>query len=595
MIVDRRECYRLPCAGMGRLTFPQKVAHARSRLVSSSEAIEKIRARHGATSLERLPAHIEPFADYMVTASKRPVKPRDMVKAYAITRSSVRRKERKAAVICETFPGYAELRSQAHARGEKVRPEDAMSILLAQPDGRAYLDAAERGEFDATSARRIVASMGCFGLGPSLMRDMKAGVALGQDRTVARALREASPEDWIALVDSPAVPGIGPAKAGFFAALLGRGDVPTFDAREIDLWRRKPKGRTPNRADVHALRERLATFPLALEARHEPARQHLAHHALWDAFPGARDAPTQTTHQEVIDAMRFAGLGGEDENDFDARIGRARAALDYEEPKGVAQRLVEDGASVEQAYLIVRAAQLLDAPQRATRAAETKGRAARQALRDAMAEDAEWERNRDKGTRGLAGAGLGAGLGWLWPLQDCGKPYDKFRAGFTFKDAYDWLAYRKNEQGQSFRPSQRRIVGAMAHLKREAFEQYQQGCAQQDAGGPPAKTWASCDRVCKVKSQPCGRACISKKRKCKKLPPDVRSCSIEEFQTSLPFESIAAREADDARRAAEAAEDWEDRRAIYGSGRDEAEAEADTSFDFSGLRGRGRGWGRPIR
>jgi len=497
VIVDRRECYRLPC-GLGRLTFPQKVAHARSRLVSSSEAIEKIRARHGATSLERLPAHIEPFADYMVTASKRPVKPRDMVKAYAITRSSVRRKERKAAVICETFPGYAELRSQAHARGEKVRPEDAMSILLAQPDGRAYLDAAERGEFDATSARRIVASMGCFGLGPSLMRDMKAGVALGQDRTVARALREASPEDWIALVDSPAVPGIGPAKAGFFAALLGRGDVPTFDAREIDLWRRKPKGRTPKRADVHALRERLATFPLALEARHEPARQHLAHHALWDAFPGARDAPTQTTHQEVIDAMQFAGLGG-------------------------------------------------------------------------------------------------TGLGWLWPLQDCGKPYDKFRAGFTFKDAYDWLAYRKNEQGQSFRPSQRRIVGAMAHLKREAFEQYQQGCAQQDAGGPPAKTWASCDRVCKVKSQPCGRACISKKRKCKKLPPDARSCSIEEFQTSLPFESIAAREADDARRAAEAAEDWEDRRAIYGSGRDEAEAEADTSFDFSGLRGRGRGWGRPIR
>lgn len=54
-----------------------------------------------------------------------------------------------------------------------------------------------------------------------------------------------------------------------------------------------------------------------------------------------------------------SGVSGMDE-DFDKHIRRARAALQYEEPKSVAKRLEDDGLSREDAYLIVRAAQKAD-------------------------------------------------------------------------------------------------------------------------------------------------------------------------------------------------------------------------------------------
>lgn len=296
--------------GLGRLTPAQKRVYAARRLVSPEEAIERIRARHGAAapSLERLPVHIEPFARYMTEAAKSGVPtPRQVVKAYVITRSSVRRQGRTASVVCETFPGYRELRRAAVERGEEIRPEDAMSVLLGTEDGQEYLNAAEQGRFAARAAQRIVRKMRCFGMSASLLEDMRAGVRIGTNDELRRAVRSTSAEDWIALVDSPAVPGIGPAKAGFFASLLGRGDVPTFDAREIALWRRRHGGRDPQAADVHALRERIQAMPVELPRELEPFRQHLVHHALWDAYAEGR--PTETTHEEVVHAMRLAGGG----------------------------------------------------------------------------------------------------------------------------------------------------------------------------------------------------------------------------------------------------------------------------------------------
>lgn len=293
--------------GLGRLTPAQKRMYAARRLVPPSEAIERIRARHGAALPERLPEHILPFADFMAEAAAVEVTPRRIAKAYVITRSSVRRQGRKMATVCETFPGYRELARAAADRGEEVRPEDAMSVLLRTEDGQAYLDGVERGEFAAAPARRLVRKLKCFGLSASLLKDLRAAVDVAHNAEVRSALRSATPEQWLALVDTRAVPGIGPAKAGFVASLLGRGDLPTFDAREIALWRRRGS-LEPQQHDVLALRERLADVPMAMEPRHEPYRQHLVHHALWDAY--AEDAPTQTTHQEVIDAMRLAGLGG---------------------------------------------------------------------------------------------------------------------------------------------------------------------------------------------------------------------------------------------------------------------------------------------
>lgn len=293
--------------GLGRLTPAQKYQYAVRRLIAPTEALDRIRARHGVGLETRLPGHILPYADFMAESASIEVTPRRLAKAYVITRSSVRRQGRKAATVCEAFPGYRELRRDAVERGEEVRPEDAMSVLLQTEDGKAYLDAAERGTFAAAPARRMVKKLRCFGLSAGLLSDLKAAVKVAHNDEVRSALRSSSPAEWLALVDSKAVPGIGPAKAGFIASLLGRGDVPTFDAREIQLWRRKGT-MEPQQHDVLALREKIADVPIELEPRHEPYRQHLVHHALWDAY--AADAPTSTTHQEVISAMRLAGGRG---------------------------------------------------------------------------------------------------------------------------------------------------------------------------------------------------------------------------------------------------------------------------------------------
>lgn len=156
------------------------------------------------------------------------------------------------------------------------------------------------------------------------------------------------------------------------------------------------------------------------------------------------------------------------------------------------------------------------------------------------------------------------GMGWLWPAQPCGKPYAKFRSGTTFAEAYEWLAYRANERGETFRPSKKRIINAMAQIKRSMFEIYTKSCAVEQGGGPKARTWADCRKVCKVRSNACGKSCVSKKKKCKKLPPADGICNVTDYQTNLDLEQAAA-------------DRWDEHRAAGGA----LPEDGDTSFDFA--------------
>lgn len=121
------------------------------------------------------------------------------------------------------------------------------------------------------------------------------------------------------------------------------------------------------------------------------------------------------------------------------------------------------------------------------------------------------------------------GLGY--PPQPCGLPHEKFRGSVTYRDAYEALAYRRNEQGQTFKPSSKRIVSMMAKMKRQAFERYQEDCA----GAPkPRRPITDCSKVCSSKTNPCGRSCVSKKFRCRK-PAAPTVCSVDEFQASFDF------------------------------------------------------------
>lgn len=89
--------------------------------------------------------------------------------------------------------------------------------------------------------------------------------------------------------------------------MLGRGDIPTFDAREIELWQRNSKkGKIePKWKDVEALRRRMLNFPMKVPADLKPFKVHLVHHTLWDAYASGGKA-SKTTHGAPIRAMQFA-------------------------------------------------------------------------------------------------------------------------------------------------------------------------------------------------------------------------------------------------------------------------------------------------
>lgn len=132
------------------------------------------------------------------------------------------------------------------------------------------------------------------------------------------------------------------------------------------------------------------------------------------------------------------------------------------------------------------------------------------------------------------------GLGWLYPPQPCGLPYEKFRSGLHFKDAYEALAYRKHgPHEQTFSPSPRRVVSQLSTMKHEMFEQYQKDCeeATKDTGIDYRAEFARCRRVCSTKTNPCGNSCVTKKKTCRTLPAEG-ICSVDRFQTRIPFDVL---------------------------------------------------------
>lgn len=274
-----------------------------------------VESLHG---LREIPSHVEAFGDFMdQTAQKAAAKkltPRDLIKAYLITRSSIQRESRTAdkakssgLVLPEGFSG-------------NIRPEGAFGEWLHSPMGQRYLNAAERGLVDHEAVADAQKIMKPFGLNtesqalPWAAQNLPKHTAAVSDM-IARALKgNSTPDEWRKFTEG--VHGIGPAKSGFLGSLLGRGDQPTLDARQVILHTGKPtkEAKLPlQRAGAEAV-NRLAARQEAMALKTpkglEPYYQHLAHHAVWDTAGNE-----QTTHQDVINAMRHAASGGAIEGD----------------------------------------------------------------------------------------------------------------------------------------------------------------------------------------------------------------------------------------------------------------------------------------
>ena len=268
--------------------------------------------------MQEIPGHVEDFGAYMDEMARKAatsgLSPRDLIKAYAITRSSIQRRSQTADKV-----RAAGLDLHPSVTGS-IRPEGAMAEWLKSKMGQRYLDAAEVGKVDPEAVAHAQKVMKPFGLNAETDALPWAAENLHDKHKVVsdmvkRAVSQDSPvAEWREF--GKGLRGIGTAKAGFAASMLGRGDQPTLDARQVVLQTGKPTAEVKApmaRAGFEAV-DRLASRQTALNPKMdpglEPFRQHLTHHAIWD-----KAGNEQTTHSDVIDAMRHANAGG--------RVGKA--------------------------------------------------------------------------------------------------------------------------------------------------------------------------------------------------------------------------------------------------------------------------------
>lgn len=264
--------------------------------------------------LDRLPDHIVPFAEFMGTmatkASNGGLTVRDVIKAYTIARSSMNR-----GAVTTSKVVASGLRLPAAFTDAKIRPEGAFGYWLLSPTGQNYLNAAEVGIVDQAAIDDAVKVMAPFGTQNTLGKDLEraaSGDLHSRLPALTAAIKKAAEggdavQDWQAALDN--LYGVREAKKGFLGSLLGFGQLPTFDARQInvnvegDSKEATLSALTSKKARdvVGTLAKRMDALSLTMDKKYAPFYQHLAHHAVWDAVGG-----TETTHEDVVESMLMA-------------------------------------------------------------------------------------------------------------------------------------------------------------------------------------------------------------------------------------------------------------------------------------------------
>ena len=233
--------------------------------------------------------------------------PRDLLKAFTITQSSIGRGGLSHASATKTG-------MKLPNTGEEVRPEGAFAEWLGSSMGQKYLNAAERGLIHHPALGDIQQKFAPFGKHNQLVDQMAYAAQMMPKlaQTMNQAVTGGKDEyrDW-----AEQMRGIAGAKSGFIGSMLGRGDLPTLDARQLNLHTlpanvgvgsimSRGKG-TGAREAVDRLASRQQAMNLNVDPSMMPHYQHLTHHAVWDAM-----GKNKTTHDDLVRAMRGYAEGG---------------------------------------------------------------------------------------------------------------------------------------------------------------------------------------------------------------------------------------------------------------------------------------------
>lgn len=271
--------------------------------------LERVKAE---LAMREVPEYIQKgFGGFMSEqagrAQRGAMTPRDLIKAYTIAQSSIGRGGLSHGTATKTG-------MRLPNTGGEVRPEGSYSEWLGSPAGQRYLNTAERGEIDPDAINDLRSKFAPFGKQNDQAEKM-AYAALTIPG-MAEHLNEAltgSTDEYRDFAEK--LKGIAGAKSGFIGSLLGRGDLPTLDARQLNLHTlpspvgvgsimKRGKGRGAREA-VDRLASRQSAMDFGLDPSLQPHYQHLAHHAVWDKASG-----TETTHDDLMRAMRGYAQGG---------------------------------------------------------------------------------------------------------------------------------------------------------------------------------------------------------------------------------------------------------------------------------------------
>lgn len=267
--------------------------------------------------LAEVPDYIQRgYGDFMIEQAKRAASGnlgvRDLIKAYGITQSSIGR----GGLSYET----ATKAGLKVPKGEGlVRPEGAFAEWLGSKQGQKFLDDAERGVVNEKALDDIRVKFAPFGKANQLTEQLRYGV--NNMSTLVPQMQKAlvgpadEYRDW-----AESMKGIAGAKSGFIGSMLGRGDLPTLDARQLNLhaleapvapqtMMQRGKGLGAREA-VDRLAARQSALGLDIDPSLDPYYQHLAHHAVWDKV-----ANEKTTHDDLMRALRGYKQGGTPDTD----------------------------------------------------------------------------------------------------------------------------------------------------------------------------------------------------------------------------------------------------------------------------------------
>ena len=267
--------------------------------------------------LSEVPDYIQRgYGDFMIEQAKRAASGnlgvRDLIKAYGITQSSIGR----GGLSYET----ATKAGLKVPKGEGlVRPEGAFAEWLGSKQGQKFLDDAERDVVNEKALDDIRVKFAPFGKANQLTEQLRYGV--NNMSTLVPKMQKAlvgSADDYRDWAES--MKGIAGAKSGFIGSMLGRGDLPTLDARQLNLhaleapvapqtMMQRGKGLGAREA-VDRLAARQSALGLDIDPSLDPYYQHLAHHAVWDKV-----ANEKTTHDDLMRALRGYKQGGTPDTD----------------------------------------------------------------------------------------------------------------------------------------------------------------------------------------------------------------------------------------------------------------------------------------